>query len=172
MYASIAVLLAIVWLVWFVNDLATERRERKAAEGERSAQTARDQKAILVRSYKGTQSESANLFEADAAVLAADGYFPVSQNWAPGQWSGTAFAIAFLLIFLFGLGLLILAYLLIVRPPGTLVVTYGMRTLPEADGKICPVCAETIKLAALRCRFCGYSFDGPSPKQSHEGTPD
>jgi hypothetical protein len=25
--------------------------------------------------------------------------------------------------------------------------------------KICPACAETIKLAALKCRFCGHSFD-------------
>ena len=25
--------------------------------------------------------------------------------------------------------------------------------------KICPACAETIKLAALKCRFCGHQFD-------------
>jgi|GEM_PF-2776939 len=28
-----------------------------------------------------------------------------------------------------------------------------------AAEKICPACAETIKLAALKCRFCGHQFD-------------
>ncbi len=31
-----------------------------------------------------------------------------------------------------------------------------------ADTKVCPRCAETVKRAALVCRFCGYEF-GPLP---------
>jgi hypothetical protein len=32
---------------------------------------------------------------------------------------------------------------------------------PSADSKSCPDCAETIRAAAQKCRFCGYRFDGP-----------
>lgn len=28
------------------------------------------------------------------------------------------------------------------------------------DTKVCPECAETVKAAARKCRFCGYRFDG------------
>src|SRR3546814_3106646 len=28
------------------------------------------------------------------------------------------------------------------------------------DEKQCPACAETVKAAAVRCRFCGYDFAG------------
>lgn len=32
--------------------------------------------------------------------------------------------------------------------------------LEESDpGKACPECAETVKSAAAKCRFCGYRFD-------------
>jgi hypothetical protein len=30
--------------------------------------------------------------------------------------------------------------------------------LLEDDSRVCPSCAETIKAAALKCRFCGESF--------------
>ena len=60
--------------------------------------------------------------------MATDGYVPVYHTWAAGEWSTGAFVIAILLIFLFGLRLLILGYLLVVKPPGTLTVTYELRT--------------------------------------------
>ena len=28
----------------------------------------------------------------------------------------------------------------------------------DGDHKICPMCAETVKAAALKCRFCGHDF--------------
>ena len=59
-------------------------------------------------------------FEDDSTEMAAHGYFPTSQSWAPGQWETRAFIIAVLLIFLFCLGLFILGYMLIVKPDGTL----------------------------------------------------
>jgi hypothetical protein len=30
----------------------------------------------------------------------------------------------------------------------------------QPETKVCPECAETVKAAARRCRFCGYRFDG------------
>jgi hypothetical protein len=88
--------------------------------------------------------------------MAAKGFFPKSQTWTQGQWSAGAYIIGVLLIFLFGLGLLILGYMIIVKPDGTLTVTYERRTISEE--KTCPQCAEQVKAAALVCRFCGYQF--------------
>ncbi len=34
----------------------------------------------------------------------------------------------------------------------------GRTDLPDEDSKVCPDCAERVRLAARRCRFCGYDF--------------
>lgn len=87
-----------------------------------------DDPMVIVRSYKAKSHDRAAAdMQADAEELAARGYHPVSQSWSQGQWGCGAFALAALLILLVGLGLLILAYLLIVKPDGTLVVTYERR---------------------------------------------
>jgi hypothetical protein len=31
----------------------------------------------------------------------------------------------------------------------------------KADTKVCPECAESVKEAAVKCRFCGHRFDQP-----------
>jgi hypothetical protein len=35
---------------------------------------------------------------------------------------------------------------------------------PRADGKVCPRCAETVKAAALICRYCGHEFEPGEPE--------
>lgn len=83
----------------------------------------------VVRTYRAkNQSIAALVFQRDANMMAEHGYFPVAQSWAPGQRGAGAYLLGILLIFLFGLGLLILGYLLIVKPEGTLTVTYNLRT--------------------------------------------
>ncbi|MDR3448180.1 MAG: zinc ribbon domain-containing protein [Alphaproteobacteria bacterium] len=114
-----------------------------------------DQDEVIIKTYTGSQSEAMALYQADSADMAAQNYFPTSQSWVPGRWSGSDFLVALLLCFIF-VGVLIFLYMLVVTPKGTLFVTYALRV--SAEEKICPRCAEQIKAAALACRFCGYEF--------------
>ena len=41
--------------------------------------------------------------------------------------------------------------------------TQAPASAPETDTKPCPCCAETIKAAAKKCRFCGEILDGSPP---------
>ena len=82
----------------------------------------------IVRTYKGKQQADANKdFAKDAARLSREHYFPTTQSWAQGQWGCGAWLIAVACILLIGFGLLIIAYMLIVKPAGTLTVTYEYR---------------------------------------------
>ena len=82
---------------------------------------------ILVNDYKGKQDEATSHFRADSVEMAAKGYFPKWQTWAPGEWPRKAYVVAGSLILFFGVGILVLAYLLIVEPDGTFTVTYEPR---------------------------------------------
>ena len=103
-------------------------------------------------------------YQADSASMAAAGYFPTSQTWAPGEYGCGAFLLALLLCLIL-VGILVFIYMLIVKPDGTLTVTYEYRALAvsraysmSAQEKTCPKCAEQVKAAALVCRFCGHEF--------------
>jgi hypothetical protein len=65
-------------------------------------------------------------FQADAALLAQQGYVPISQVYTPGSWGLGAFIIAVVLL-LFLVGILVLLYLLMVKPAGMLTVTYQLQ---------------------------------------------
>jgi hypothetical protein len=121
---------------------------------------------VLVKTYLGRQAEAAIAFKKDAAKLAEEGYFPTSQVWAAGSHGCGAFLGALLLCLLL-IGIIVFIYLLIVPPPGTLTVTYELRAPASAavEEKVCPRCAETVKGAALVCRFCGHEF--PQPPTEH-----
>ena len=98
-----------------------------------------------MRTYKGrTQGDAAMLFSDDAQELAVKGYVPVAQSWADGRP---------------GIGRVMMLGLAagMQRPNGTLTVTYKFEGVADAT-KICPQCAETVKAAAMMCRFCQYKF--------------
>ena len=78
---------------------------------------------ITVKTYTGREAEATMSFQADAALMAAQDYFPVFQSWVPGQWQPKAFITVLLLCFLI-VGIPALVYMLIVRPDGELTVTY------------------------------------------------
>jgi hypothetical protein len=81
---------------------------------------------ILVRIYRARQqSDAVTQFQNDVAFLAKWGYRPISQSWAQGQWGAGTFLVALLLAVVL-IGLLIFAYMLIVKPDGTLTVTYEL----------------------------------------------
>lgn len=124
-----------------------------------------------VKTYKGKKEDAAKKFESDAILMAKENYFPVSQSYEPGTWGCGAFIVALLLCLIL-IGIIVFIYMLIVKPEGTLTVTYEYRgnveavtagtdnitTEVKADEKVCPQCAETIKAAAKVCRYCRHKF--------------
>lgn len=114
----------------------------------------------IVRTYRGKQSVAQRSFLKDAEKQEAQGYLPVSEKWEPGSYGCMGFLVALLLCFIL-IGFLVFVYMILVKPPGTLTVTYEYQ--PEqlktvVEEKTCPQCAENVKAAALVCRFCGYDF--------------
>ncbi len=113
--AAAAVVFAVVLYVWpGVRDTGVER-----ADGREWGQ-------FVVRTYRGPEQRAVVArYVADAEDLAGRGYEPVSQSWGDGQWDAAVFVLA-LILSLFGIGLILLAYMAIIRPAGTLVVTYRL----------------------------------------------
>jgi hypothetical protein len=111
----------------FQTASKSDDQERRVIEPAEWADTPH---TILVKTYTGKQGEATALFRADRIEMAAQAYFPTWQCWTPGEWARETYIFAALLIPLLGIGLLRLAYLLIVEPDGALAVTYERRPAP------------------------------------------
>lgn len=81
---------------------------------------------VIVKTYKGSQSAAIAEFQRDAIVMAKMGYFPTTQTYAQGTYGCGAFILALLLCVLI-VGILVFIYMLIVKPKGTLSVTYELK---------------------------------------------
>ena len=89
---------------------------------------------LVVRNYGAKNVDhAAQLFAEDSRVFTLQGYAPVGQAWAQGQWDGGQYAVGCLLSFV-GIGLVLLLYMLIVKPGGVLTVTYEMQRPEQWDG--------------------------------------
>lgn len=117
-------------------------------------------KKNFVKTYKGKQVVAQKAYLKDAERHARKGYVAISERWEDGSWGCGAFMIALLLCVLV-VGIFVFIYLLVVKPAGTLTVTYEQRPA-EVTGttgeKACPMCAESVKLAAKLCKHCGHDF--------------
>ena len=151
-FALVAVIALVLW--------AGFRTQKQSKQLEASA----IQSGIVITKYRGSQEQASSSFQKDAIEMAAKGLFPISQSWAPGQWGAGPFIIALLLCVIL-IGIVVFIYLLIVKPPGTLTITYERRAA-SAEEKTCPRCAERIKAAALVCHFCGNEFPEPPLPQN------
>lgn len=123
---------------------------------------------VIVKTYKGSQANATAQYQADTAKMAAQGYYPTSQTWAPGSYGCGSFILALLLCVIL-IGILVFIYMLLVKPDGVLTVTYELRKPSDNSGlpssgseKTCPRCAETVKAAAQVCRFCSHEFESSS----------
>ncbi len=73
--------------------------------------------------------------------MARDGYFPTSQNYNPGSYGAGSFLIAALLCFVC-IGIIVFIYMLVVKPPGVLTVTYELREEQRAAANPLPISAS------------------------------
>jgi len=83
---------------------------------------------VLVKRYTGSQQTATGHFQRDAERMAEQGYFPTSQSWAPGLWRARDWFLAIVLCVVL-IGFIMLLYMSIATPPGTLTVTYERQTV-------------------------------------------
>ena len=83
---------------------------------------------VMIRTYGGESlEERLAAFQRDAELMLIQGYEPVGQHYVKGAYGYWYRVIAVLLIIV-GIGLLLVASMLLNPRPGILVVTYVRRT--------------------------------------------
>lgn len=82
---------------------------------------------FITHTYDGSSKDVADYYCAHANKMAADGYVPLIQSWAPNSWGLGRIIIAFLLC-LVGIGFILLFQMMADAPGGTLTVMYRHNT--------------------------------------------
>ena len=114
-----------------------------------------NKKKNIIEQYRGNEARARKLYLKDVEKKGKKNYYPVSENYTPGKYGAGAFILALFLCLIL-IGIVVFIYMLIVKPAGTLTVTYEYRKIEKEIA--CPKCAERIKAAAKICRFCGYEL--------------
>ena len=118
----------------------------------------------IIKEYRGNEAQARGLYIKDSLKKEKEGYIPFSENFSPGAYTTGNFILAALLCFVL-IGFIVFVYMLIVKPKGTLTVTYAYqdkKAKAAAAEKNCTECGEAIKQAAKKCRFCNYQFETAS----------
>ena len=108
----------------------------------------------LVRQYRGRSDTDINSARArDADLLAERGYYPTSENFVPGSWTGSDWIVAFLALVVL-IGIIVLAYMIATKPGGTLTVIYALRAetrhpVPQRARPVRAPASAADRLAAL-----------------------
>ncbi len=79
----------------------------------------------VTRHYVGRQPAVLLWYERDAANMARYRWQPIARDWVADEWDASENELALLLCFLLGIGILLLAYLIVRKPPAVLTVTYA-----------------------------------------------
>jgi hypothetical protein len=88
---------------------------------------------VILRTYRTHRPDDAiRWYQRDLDDLVDHGYLPTGHSWAPGEWTFAPFLVGILLA-PFGIGVVLLAYLAILRPDGTLTATFVLRDLARAS---------------------------------------
>lgn len=105
---------------------------------------------FVTKIYNGGSEKAITKFKDDCEEMVKKSYVPTSQSWIEGSWRGLDFLIALtfsilfivlaLIIFYYFIFIVptIFIYMLIVKPRGSLCVTYEL----QGTEKIYPACAE------------------------------
>ena len=115
-----AVVLALLGL-WFAYWWVLRRRREQKLDP--TSDTA-------MLTYRGGAADALAQYELDGAnraLLEGLGYRPIGQTYVRGKWSPMDVGLAFLLVFVGGLGLILLLAMSFVRPEGTLTIAFERR---------------------------------------------
>jgi hypothetical protein len=129
-----ATIIIVVLLILAVRrDRAkAELRRQRDAERRAAGPVPMGRPATFTRMYRAPQqAEAMGYFNAEADAIAKEGYAPTAHSWAPGQYTAGQFLVALVLCFVV-VGFLVFIYMIIVKPPGLLTVTY-VRAHPAGD---------------------------------------
>ena len=80
---------------------------------------------ILMMTYKGSAAGALASFQSESREMAEKGYYPISQCWLPGEYSYGLVVVAMLLC-LISIGFVLVLWMLLAKPRGTLVVNYQL----------------------------------------------
>jgi uncharacterized membrane protein YfcA len=122
----ILIVLIVVAMVVAIAWNASGRRDDAKRSQEVLEEVVADRPPVFLRMYSGHRQTDTNpQFQSEAGWLSELGYQPISHTWAAGEWGLADFLVAALLTPLFGIGLVVFAYMWTVRPNGTLSVLFA-----------------------------------------------